>query len=95
MPGVIAIAAVYVYFLLFAQYGLLRLLGHTLAVVIFLWLAGALYASAGHNRAYLQSVRQKAGALAATVAAFYKAQLQKWYAANGEKFRVRKYVEKK
>jgi hypothetical protein len=29
------------------------------------------------------------------VAAFYKEQLQKWYAANGEKFRVKKYVEKK
>ncbi|WP_434034313.1 type VI secretion system membrane subunit TssM [Cupriavidus sp. a3] len=55
------------------RFRLLRLLGHTLAVVIFLWLAGALYASDGHNRAYLQSVRQKAGALAATVAAFYKA----------------------
>jgi hypothetical protein len=29
------------------------------------------------------------------VAAFYKAQLTKWYAAHGEKFRVKKYVEKK
>ncbi|MBP0623609.1 type VI secretion system membrane subunit TssM [Cupriavidus consociatus] len=55
------------------RFRLLRLLGHTLAVVIFLWLAGALYTSDGHNRAYLHSVRQKAGALAATVAAFYKA----------------------
>ncbi|WP_444634937.1 type VI secretion system membrane subunit TssM [Cupriavidus oxalaticus] len=55
------------------RFRLLRLLGHTLAVVIFLWLAGALHASDGHNRAYLQAVRQKAGALAATVTAFYKA----------------------
>jgi hypothetical protein len=29
------------------------------------------------------------------VAAFYKTQLTKWYAAHGEKFRVKKYVEKK
>ncbi len=29
------------------------------------------------------------------VTAHFKAQLKKWYAANGEKFRVKKYVEKK
>ncbi|WP_458766846.1 type VI secretion system membrane subunit TssM [Cupriavidus basilensis] len=54
------------------RFRLLRLLGHALALVIFLWLAGALYTSFGHNRSYLDVVQEKAKALAATVTAFYK-----------------------
>lgn len=54
------------------RYRMLRVLGHALALVIFLWLAGALYASFGHNRSYLDVVQEKAKALATTVAAFYK-----------------------
>lgn len=54
------------------RFRLLRLLGHALALVVFLWLAGALYASFGHNRSYLDVVQEKAKALAAKVSAFYK-----------------------
>ncbi|XYI33098.1 type VI secretion system membrane subunit TssM [Cupriavidus oxalaticus] len=54
------------------RFRLLRLLGHALALVVFLWLAGALYTSFGHNRSYLDVVQEKARALAATVTAFYK-----------------------
>ncbi|MFS8935072.1 type VI secretion system membrane subunit TssM [Cupriavidus taiwanensis] len=54
------------------RFRLLRLLGHVLALVVFLWLAGALYASFGHNRSYLDLVQEKAKALAATVTSFYK-----------------------
>lgn len=54
------------------RFRLLRLLGHVLALVVFLWLAGALYASFGHNRSYLDMVQEKAKALAATVTAYYK-----------------------
>ncbi|UDM49813.1 type VI secretion system membrane subunit TssM [Cupriavidus sp. MP-37] len=54
------------------RFRVLRLAGHALALVIFLWLVGALYASFGHNRSYLDVVQEKARALAATVTAFYK-----------------------
>jgi len=54
------------------RFRLLRWLGHILALVILVWLAGALYRSYGHNRSYLDVVQEKAGALAATVTAFYK-----------------------
>ena len=54
------------------RFRLLRLLGHALAVVLFLWLVGALYVSFGHNHEYLKYVQKKAKALAATVTAFYK-----------------------
>lgn len=54
------------------RFRLLRLLGHMLALVIFLWLAGALYTSFGHNRSYLEVVQEKAKALAGAMTAFYK-----------------------
>ncbi|WP_043344104.1 type VI secretion system membrane subunit TssM [Cupriavidus basilensis] len=54
------------------RFRLLRLLGHALLVVIFLWLVGALHNSFGHNHNYLDVVQEKARGLAATVTAFYK-----------------------
>jgi len=54
------------------RFRLLHLLGHALALVVFLWLAGALYTSFGHNRNYLDVVQEETKALAATVTAFYK-----------------------
>lgn len=54
------------------RFRLLRLLGHALAAIVFLWLAGALYTSFGHNRSYLDVVQEKAKALAATVSGYYK-----------------------
>ncbi|NUO86724.1 MAG: type VI secretion system membrane subunit TssM [Cupriavidus sp.] len=54
------------------RFRLLRLLGHALALVVFLWLAGALYTSFGNNRSYLDVVQDKAKALGTTVSAFYK-----------------------
>ncbi|MES2011194.1 MAG: type VI secretion system membrane subunit TssM [Pseudomonadota bacterium] len=54
------------------RFRLLRLLGHALALVIFLWLAGALYHSFGHNHNYQDVVQEKTKALAATVTNFYK-----------------------
>jgi type VI secretion system protein ImpL len=49
------------------RFRLLRLLGHALAFVIFLWLAGALTLSFGNNREYLATVSQRTQALAAQV----------------------------
>lgn len=49
------------------RFRLLRLTGHALAVVIFLWLAGALALSFGNNRQYLSTVRQHADVLAGQV----------------------------
>jgi len=46
------------------RFRLLRLLGHALAVVLFMWLAGALTLSFGHNRDYLAAVAQRAEVLA-------------------------------
>ena len=45
------------------RFRLLRLTGHALAVVIFLWLAGALAVSFGNNRQYLGTVGQRADVL--------------------------------
>lgn len=47
------------------RFRLLRLLGHALALVIGLWLAGALMLSFGNNRQYLAGVGQHADELAA------------------------------
>ncbi|WP_066742093.1 type VI secretion system membrane subunit TssM [Cupriavidus sp. D384] len=54
------------------RFRLLRMLGHAVALVIFLWLAGALYTSFGQNNSYLDVVQAKAKTLAATVTAFYR-----------------------
>jgi len=51
------------------RFRLLRLMGHALAVVIFLWLAGALAVSFGNNRQYLSTVGQRAEVLAGQVRA--------------------------
>ena len=51
------------------RFRLLRLMGHALPVVIFLWLAGALAVSFGNNRQYLSTVGQRAEALAGQVRA--------------------------
>lgn len=53
------------------RFRLLRLLGHALAVVVFLWLAGALTLSFGHNKDYLATVGQRAQALMGQVRALY------------------------
>ncbi|MDM0120861.1 type VI secretion system membrane subunit TssM [Variovorax arabinosiphilus] len=45
------------------RFRVLRLLGHALAVVIFLWLAGALALSFGNNRRYLDTVGARAQVL--------------------------------
>jgi type VI secretion system protein ImpL len=49
------------------RFRLLRLTGHALAVVIFLWLAGALALSFGNNRQYLSTVGQHADVLTGQV----------------------------
>ncbi|AOZ06174.1 type VI secretion system membrane subunit TssM [Cupriavidus malaysiensis] len=54
------------------RFRLLRRLGHALVVVVFLWLAAALCTSFGHNGSYVEVVRGRAKALAATVSEFYK-----------------------
>lgn len=51
------------------RFRLLRLLGHALAVVIFVWLAGALALSFGNNRQYLQTVGARAQVLTGQVSA--------------------------
>ncbi|RQO49755.1 type VI secretion system membrane subunit TssM [Variovorax sp. KBW07] len=53
------------------RFRLLRLTGHALAVVIFLWLAGALALSFGNNRDYLATVSQRTDALAGQVRALF------------------------
>ena len=49
------------------RFRLMRLLGHALAVVIFVWLAGALALSFGNNRDYLGTVEARAQALTGQV----------------------------
>jgi type VI secretion system protein ImpL len=51
------------------RFRLLRLMGHALAVVIFLWLASALAVSFGNNRQYLGTVGQRTDVLAGQVRA--------------------------
>jgi len=53
------------------RFRLLRLTGHALAVVIFLWLAGALALSFGNNRQYLSVVGQRAEVLTGQVRALF------------------------
>ncbi|WP_295380552.1 type VI secretion system membrane subunit TssM [uncultured Pseudacidovorax sp.] len=53
------------------RFRLLRLLGHALAIVVFLWLAGALALSFGNNRQYLGTIGQRAQGLAAQVRGLY------------------------
>lgn len=53
------------------RFRLLRLMGHALAIVLFLWLAGALALSFGNNKQYLSTVGQRAQALAAQVRTLY------------------------
>jgi type VI secretion system protein ImpL len=49
------------------RFRLLRLSGHTLCIVIFLWLAGALALSFGNNRQYLSTVGQRVDLLSGQV----------------------------
>lgn len=49
------------------RFRMLRLMGHALSVVIFLWLAGALALSFGSNREYLRTVGQRADVLTGQV----------------------------
>ncbi|MGF6346340.1 type VI secretion system membrane subunit TssM [Variovorax sp. W2I14] len=51
------------------RFRLLRLMGHALALVIFIWLAGALAVSFGNNRRYLDTVSQRTDVLAGQVSA--------------------------
>ena len=53
------------------RFRLLRLSGHALCVVIFLWLSGALALSFGNNRQYLHSVGQRADVLSGQVRSLY------------------------
>ncbi|APW40716.1 type VI secretion protein VasK [Rhodoferax koreense] len=53
------------------RFRLLGLLGHTLAVVLFVWLAGALWLSFGNNRQYLDVVDGRARALDARVRSLF------------------------
>lgn len=53
------------------RFRLLRLSGHALCVVIFLWLSGALALSFGNNHRYLNSVGQRADVLSGQVRALY------------------------
>ncbi|SPB15134.1 type VI secretion protein VasK [Caballeronia novacaledonica] len=54
------------------RYRLLRLVGHTLALVLFAWLAMGMYVSVGHNGRYLDMMEGKVHALAARVTGLYK-----------------------
>ncbi len=54
------------------RFRLMRMAGHALAVIVFLWMASALIVSYGNNRDYLVAVSTKAGALAAQLQRFYK-----------------------
>lgn len=53
------------------RFRLLRLAGHALCLVIFLWLAGALALSFGNNRQYLGTVGQRTDVLAGQVRALF------------------------
>jgi type VI secretion system protein ImpL len=54
------------------RFRMLRLLGHALAVMLFAWLAVALYMSFGNNSDYLSAIERKTQALASRVSALYK-----------------------
>jgi len=54
------------------RYRLLRLIGHALALLLFVWLAIGLRASYGHNSDYLDAVGRKVKALTARVTQLYK-----------------------
>ncbi len=53
------------------RFRMLRLAGHALSLVVFLWLAGALALSFGNNRQYLQTVSQRTDVLSAQVRALF------------------------
>ncbi|MBO9647896.1 MAG: type VI secretion system membrane subunit TssM [Variovorax sp.] len=55
------------------RFRLLRLMGHALAVVMFLWLAGALTLSFGNNGKYLETVNQRVEALTTHVRTLFAA----------------------
>ncbi|MBN3752366.1 type VI secretion system membrane subunit TssM [Paraburkholderia sp. Tr-20389] len=50
----------------------LRLLGHMLAAVLFVWLIAGMYVSFGNNSAYLDSIHRKTQTLAAQVGHYYR-----------------------
>ncbi|MGC3025099.1 type VI secretion system membrane subunit TssM [Burkholderia sp. DN3021] len=54
------------------RYRLLRLIGHTLALLLFVWLAIGLRVSFGHNGDYLATIGRKVQALTARVTELYK-----------------------
>lgn len=54
------------------RYRLLRLIGHTLALLLFVWLAIGLRVSFGHNSDYLDAMGRKVQALTARVTQLYK-----------------------
>ncbi|RQZ20775.1 type VI secretion system membrane subunit TssM [Burkholderia sp. Bp9031] len=54
------------------RYRLLRLIGHTLALLLFVWLAIGFRASFGHNSDYLDAIGRKVTALTARVTQLYK-----------------------
>ncbi|CAB3748244.1 type VI secretion protein VasK [Burkholderia puraquae] len=54
------------------RFRLSRLIGHTLALLLFVWLAIGLRASFGHNNGYLDAVGHKVQALTARVTQLYK-----------------------
>jgi type VI secretion system protein ImpL len=51
---------------------LLRLIGHALALLLFVWLAVALHESFSNNRAYLQAIASKTQTLSAKIAQLYR-----------------------
>ncbi|REG61317.1 type VI secretion system protein ImpL [Paraburkholderia sp. BL6669N2] len=54
------------------RFRLLRLLGHTLGLVLFVWLAMGMRVSFGNNTDYLDAIARKTQALAAKVAQLYR-----------------------
>ncbi|RQS26684.1 type VI secretion system membrane subunit TssM [Burkholderia sp. Bp8992] len=54
------------------RYRLLRLIGHTLTLLLFVWLAIGLRVSFGHNSDYLDAMGRKVQALTARVTQLYK-----------------------
>ncbi|MBY4724792.1 MULTISPECIES: type VI secretion system membrane subunit TssM [Burkholderia] len=54
------------------RYRLLRLVGHTLALLLFVWLAIGLRVSFGNNSDYLDTIGRKVQALTTRVTSFYK-----------------------
>ncbi|WP_321872841.1 type VI secretion system membrane subunit TssM [Burkholderia ubonensis] len=55
------------------RYRLLRMIGHTLALLLFVWLAIGLRVSFGNNHDYLDAIGRKVEALTARVTQLYKA----------------------